>query len=125
MSIDPNRPYPPGIAYDEAWRQRQRADAAEAQRDALQAACQAFIDADNQCGVSLAYVMAQDAMFATQAESTCDSLRQRADLAEANCDRWRTACCDLADAINLPGDHCEVAQAMRIIDEMIDEKDRT
>ena len=26
MSIDPNRPYPEGIAWDEAWRQRQRAD---------------------------------------------------------------------------------------------------
>lgn len=32
--MDLNRPYPEGIAFDEAWRQRQRADAAEAQRDA-------------------------------------------------------------------------------------------
>lgn len=120
MSIDPNRPYPPGIAYDEAWRQQQRAENAEAQRDALQTACQAFIDADNQCGVSLAYVMAQDAMFATQAVSTCDALRRRAENAEADCDRWRTACLDLADAITLRGHHSEVANMMRIIDEMID-----
>jgi hypothetical protein len=26
MSIDPKRPYPEGLAWDEAWRQRQRAD---------------------------------------------------------------------------------------------------
>jgi hypothetical protein len=26
---DPNRPYPPGVAFDEAWRQSQRADKAE------------------------------------------------------------------------------------------------
>ncbi len=26
VSIDPKRPYPEGIAWDEAWRQRQRAD---------------------------------------------------------------------------------------------------
>lgn len=26
--MDPNRPYPEGFAWDEAWRQRQRADAA-------------------------------------------------------------------------------------------------
>lgn len=26
---DPDRPYPEGIAWDEAWRQRQRADQAE------------------------------------------------------------------------------------------------
>ena len=32
--MDADRPYPEGIAFDEAWRQRQRADAAEAQRDA-------------------------------------------------------------------------------------------
>lgn len=31
--LDPDRPYPEGIAFDEAWRQRQRADAAEAARD--------------------------------------------------------------------------------------------
>ncbi len=29
MSIDPKRPYPEGIAWDEAWRQRQRADSIE------------------------------------------------------------------------------------------------
>lgn len=32
--MDVNRPYPEGLVWDEAWRQRQRADAAEAQRDA-------------------------------------------------------------------------------------------
>ena len=32
--MDADRPCPEGIAFDEAWRQRQRADAAEAQRDA-------------------------------------------------------------------------------------------
>ena len=32
--MDADRPYPEGVAFDEAWRQRQRADAAEAQRDA-------------------------------------------------------------------------------------------
>ena len=32
--MDADRPYPEGIAFDEAWRQRQRADAAEEQRDA-------------------------------------------------------------------------------------------
>lgn len=31
--MDANRPYPEGVAFDEAWRQRQRADAAEAARD--------------------------------------------------------------------------------------------
>ena len=108
MTNDENRPYPPGIAFDEAWRQlqranaaeaqrdalrlraeiaeddrdrwrascleladlelddrnqqQQRADAAEAQRDALKAACQAFIAADNQCGISLAFVMATEAI---------------------------------------------------------------
>lgn len=30
VGVDPNRPYPEGVAFDEAWRQRQRADAAEA-----------------------------------------------------------------------------------------------
>jgi len=31
--MDSNRPYPEGIAFDEAWRQRQRAEAAETARD--------------------------------------------------------------------------------------------
>jgi hypothetical protein len=31
--MDANRPYPNGIVWDEAWRQRQRADNAEAQAD--------------------------------------------------------------------------------------------
>ena len=29
--MDNDRPYPEGVAFDEAWRQRQRADAAEAE----------------------------------------------------------------------------------------------
>lgn len=37
--VDPNRPYPEGIAFDEAWRQRQRADAMEKSRDAWRTAC--------------------------------------------------------------------------------------
>lgn len=28
-AVDPNRPYPEGIAWDEAWRQRRRADRLE------------------------------------------------------------------------------------------------
>lgn len=35
MSRDENRPYPDGIAWDEAYRQRNRADAAEESRDKL------------------------------------------------------------------------------------------
>ena len=35
MSRDKNRPYPDGIAWDEAWRQWQRADAAEETLDKL------------------------------------------------------------------------------------------
>jgi hypothetical protein len=35
VSIDPKRPYPEGIAWDEAWRQRQRADILEANFDFL------------------------------------------------------------------------------------------
>ena len=35
MSDEDKRPYPAGIAWDEAWRQRQRADKAEAERDNL------------------------------------------------------------------------------------------
>ena len=30
MKDEPERPYPEGVAFDEAWRQRQRADKAEA-----------------------------------------------------------------------------------------------
>jgi hypothetical protein len=37
--VDTDRPYPEGIAFDEAWRQRQRADAMEASRDAWRVAC--------------------------------------------------------------------------------------
>ena len=37
--MDSDRPYPEGIAFDEAWRQRQRADAMEASRDAWRTAC--------------------------------------------------------------------------------------
>jgi len=33
------RPYPEGIAFDEAWRQRKRADAMEKSRDSWRAAC--------------------------------------------------------------------------------------
>lgn len=39
VGVDPNRPYPEGVAFDEAWRQRQRADAMEASRDAWREAC--------------------------------------------------------------------------------------
>ena len=39
IQMDPERPYPEGIAFDEAWRQRQRADAMEASRDSWRAAC--------------------------------------------------------------------------------------
>lgn len=42
--LDPDRPYPEGIAFDEAWRQRQRADAMEASRDAWRAACRYLYD---------------------------------------------------------------------------------
>lgn len=35
MSRDEQRPYPDGIAWDEAYRQRKRADAAEESRDKL------------------------------------------------------------------------------------------
>jgi hypothetical protein len=35
VSIDPKRPYPEGIAWDEAWRQRQRADTIEDGCDSL------------------------------------------------------------------------------------------
>jgi hypothetical protein len=38
MTLDENRPYPRGIAFDEAWRQRQRADALEREVERLQAA---------------------------------------------------------------------------------------
>ena len=37
--MDPNRPYPEGIAFDEAWRQRQRAESMEKSRDAWRKAC--------------------------------------------------------------------------------------
>ena len=37
--MDNDRPYPEGVAFDEAWRQRQRADAMEASRDAWRLAC--------------------------------------------------------------------------------------
>ena len=33
------RPYPDGAAFDEAWRQRQRADAMEESRDSWRTAC--------------------------------------------------------------------------------------
>lgn len=39
IQMDPERPYPEGIAFDEACRQRQRADAMEASRDAWRTAC--------------------------------------------------------------------------------------
>jgi hypothetical protein len=39
-----NRPYPDGIAFDEAWKQRQRADAMESSRDAWRNACRYIYD---------------------------------------------------------------------------------
>lgn len=50
VGVAPNRPYPEGIAFDEAWRQRQRADAAEAQRDAWRAACRYLYGVIGECG---------------------------------------------------------------------------
>ena len=37
--MNDDRPYPEGVAFDEAWHQRQRADAMESSRDAWRAAC--------------------------------------------------------------------------------------
>jgi len=44
------RPYPEGIAFDEAWRQRKRADAMEKSRDSWRVACRHLYAVIGECG---------------------------------------------------------------------------